>query len=139
VAALWRPFQATVAADPALRADYAAVAAEHGRAQTQKALAAALSRRTEFVLADEAGVVEASVPPFSALWPELADLAAPADALRGDAARQRWLAWAAELGRESGKTAPKAPTRWPTPGRWTMPRRACAFCARPSSWPTKTG
>jgi ATP-dependent helicase/nuclease subunit A len=108
VAALWRPFQASVAADPALRADYASVAAEHGRAQTQKALAAALNRRTEFVLADEAGVVEASVPPFSALWPELADLAAPADALRGDAARQRWLAWAAELGRESGKTAPKA-------------------------------
>ena len=98
VAALWRPFQTTVAADAALRADYAAVAAEHGRSQTQKALAAALSRRTEFVLADDAGVVEASVPPFGALWPELSGVATPAEALRGDAARQRWLAWAAELG-----------------------------------------
>ena len=108
VAAVWRPFQATVAADAALRADYAAVAAEQGRTQTQKALAAALGRRTEFVLADAAGVVEASVPPFGAVWPELAGLAAPADALQGEPARQRWLAWAAELGRESGKTAPKA-------------------------------
>ncbi len=108
VAAVWRPFQATVAADAALRADYADAVAEHGRTQTQKALAAALGRRTEFALADAAGVVEASVPPFGAVWPELAGLAAPADALQGEPVRQRWLAWAAELGRESGKTAPKA-------------------------------
>jgi len=81
VAALWRPFQATVAADAVLRADYAAVAAEHGRAQTQKALAAALSRRTEFVLADEAGVVEASVPPFADVFPEFAGLDEPSQSL----------------------------------------------------------
>jgi ATP-dependent helicase/nuclease subunit A len=108
VAAVWRPFQATVAADAALRADYAAVAAGYGRSQTQKALAAALSRRTEFALADEAGAVDASVPAFGTRWPALTGLSTPAAALDGDAARRRWLGWASELGRESGKTAPKA-------------------------------
>ena len=108
VAAVWRPFQATVAADAALRADYAAVAAGYGRSQTQKALAAALGRRTEFVLADNAGAVDASVPAFGSRWPALAGLSSPAAALDGDAARRRWLGRASELGQESGKTAPKA-------------------------------
>ena len=105
VAALWRPFQTTVAADAALRADYAAVAAEHGRAQTQKALAAALSRRTEFVLADEAGVVEASVPPCGDVFPEFAGLEEPSQSLTAKpVGRALLLAAAQALARASQKT-----------------------------------
>jgi ATP-dependent helicase/nuclease subunit A len=43
--------------------------------QTHKALAAALAKRVEFDLADDAGVVDASVPPFQVqAYPELAAL-----------------------------------------------------------------
>ena len=105
VAAVWRPFQATVAANAALRADYAAVAAEYGRVQTQKALAAALSRRTEFVLADEAGVVEASVPPAGTVFAEFAGWEEPAQwATASPAARALLLAGAQALGRAAQKT-----------------------------------
>ncbi|GAB4206510.1 MAG: double-strand break repair helicase AddA [Tibeticola sp.] len=81
VAAVWRPFQAKVAADAALRADYAAIVASHGRTQTRKALEAALRRRTEFALADAAGVVEASVPSAGETFPEFAGWDDPAQAL----------------------------------------------------------
>jgi ATP-dependent helicase/nuclease subunit A len=105
VAALWRPFQATVAADAALRADYAAVAAEHGRAQTQKALAAALSRRTEFVLADDAGVVDASVPSYGEVFPEFAGLDEPSQSLLAQpVGRALLLAAAQALARATQKT-----------------------------------
>jgi len=105
VAAVWRPFQATVAADAALRADYADAVAQHGRTQTQKALAAALGRRTEFVLADAAGVVEASVPPFGALFPEFAALDEPSQALTAQAAGRSLVLEAAQaLGRATQKT-----------------------------------
>lgn len=81
VAAVWRPFQAKVAADAALRADYAAVVAHHGRTQTRRALEAALTRRTEFALADAAGVVEASVPAVGETFPDFAGWDDPAQAL----------------------------------------------------------
>ncbi len=107
-AEVWRPFLQAVAQEDALRADYEAVVAVHGRFQAHKALEAALDKRVEFALADEAGIVDASVPPFGELYPQLAGLESPAQALNGDVARQRWLARAKALGAESNKTPQKA-------------------------------
>lgn len=108
VRAVWGPFLHTVATSATLRADYEAVVARHGRSQTHKALAAALSKRVEFDLADAAGVVDASVPPFQGQYPELGVCDEPADALRGDTCRARWLARARALGAEANKTPQKA-------------------------------
>ena len=108
VGEVWRPFLQAVAKDPGLRADYATAVACHGRSQTHKALVSALSKRVEFTLADEAGVVDASVPPFGALDDALADLPTPAHALEGEAVQARWLGWARALGAEANKTPQKA-------------------------------
>lgn len=105
---VWPPFLQTVAESASLRADYEAVVARHGRSQTHKALAAALAKRVEFDLADEAGVVDASVPPFQLAYPDLAALAEPAEALQTDAALQRWRSCAGALGAEANKTPQKA-------------------------------
>ncbi len=105
---VWPPFLQTVADSASLRADYEAVVARHGRSQTHKALAAALAKRVEFDLADEAGVVDASVPPFQQAYLDLAALAEPAEALQTEAALQRWRNRASALGAESNKTPQKA-------------------------------
>ena len=105
---VWRPFLQAVAEDAALRADYEEAVALHGRSQTHKALTGALSKRVEFSLADEAGVIDASVPPFAALDPGLQGLASPAQALDEPGAQQRWLARARALGAEANKTPQKA-------------------------------
>lgn len=105
---VWQPFLHEVDSHTGLRADYEAVVGRHGRSQTHKALAAALSKRVEFDLADEAGVVDASVPPFTLHCPELAGAAEPADALQGEAVRRRWLDRAQALGAEANKTPQKA-------------------------------
>ncbi len=105
---VWRPYLEAVAHDGALRADYEAAVARHGRSQTHKALEAALAKRVEFDLADAAGIVDASVPAFGVQFPQYAGLQAPADALAGEAARQRWQARAALLGAEKNATPQKA-------------------------------
>ena len=105
---VWRPYLAAVAQDAALRADYEACVAHHGRSQTHKALEGALAKRVEFALADEAGVVDASIPHFGTQFADLAGLHHPADALASDAARQRWHAWAQVLGAQANKTPQKA-------------------------------
>lgn len=108
---VWRRFHDAVVADPQARADFGALVAEHGRWQTAKALTAALNKRIEFTLADDAGVVAASVPPFTDLPgspPEWAALSSPEQALDGEAVRSRWLAWAQALGVETNKTPQKA-------------------------------
>lgn len=105
---VWRPYLAAVAQDAALRADYEACVAHHGRSQTHKALEGALAKRVEFALADEAGVVDASIPHFGTQFSDLAGLHHPADALASDAARQRWHAWAQVLGAQANKTPQKA-------------------------------
>ncbi len=107
-AAVWRPFLAAVVQDESLRADYEAIVAAHGRSQTHKALEAALDKRVEFQLADEAGIVAASVPPFGQQYPALAGLDCPAQALAGAGVAERWLARAKLLGAESNKTPQKA-------------------------------
>ena len=108
VGLVWRRFHEAVAADAEARADFEALVAAHGRFQAAKALEAALSRRVEFSLADAAGVVDASVLPFGTLYPALAGLPTPAEALADEATRQRWLTWARALGTESNKTPQKA-------------------------------
>ncbi|HVL44959.1 MAG TPA: UvrD-helicase domain-containing protein, partial [Acidovorax sp.] len=105
---VWPPFLQTVAESASLRADYEAVVARHGRSQTHKALAAALAKRVEFDLADAAGVVDASVPPFQEAYPDLAAFTEPAEALQTEATLQRWRNWASALGAESNKTPQKA-------------------------------
>ncbi|WPB58720.1 UvrD-helicase domain-containing protein [Xylophilus sp. GOD-11R] len=103
VARVWRPFFAMVQYDDALRADFHAAVALHGRSQTLKALEAALGRRVEFALADADGVVETSVEPWPSAWPG-ADPSAetPAAALLLHA--PRLYAASAALGAASAKT-----------------------------------
>ena len=80
-ALVWRRFYAALAGEPPLQADFEALVLGHGRFQADKALQAALDKRTEFVLADEKGVVDASVQPFDVQFPEFAGLATPQDCL----------------------------------------------------------
>ncbi|MFZ2386433.1 MAG: UvrD-helicase domain-containing protein [Polaromonas sp.] len=104
-ALVWRRFYAAVAADASLKADFEELVLNHGRFQTDKALQAALDKRTEFTLADEKGVVDASVLPFGIQFPEFAGLNAPQDALTAIASSHALLLEAAKaLGRASATT-----------------------------------
>lgn len=90
-AEVWRPFLEAVAGDDALRADYEAIVAVHGRSQTHKALEAALDKRVEFLLSDEAGIVDTSVPPFGEVYERLAGVEHPGDWLLRRAAGRAML------------------------------------------------
>jgi len=104
-ALVWRRFYSVLVADDCLRADFEAVVQTHGRSQAGKALQAALDKRVEFVLADEAGVVNTSVKAFGDQFPELAAWATPEEALTHDAANRQLLVDAAQaLGRASAPT-----------------------------------
>ncbi|MFZ3140385.1 UvrD-helicase domain-containing protein [Polaromonas sp.] len=107
-ALVWRRFYAALAGDALLKADFEALVLGHGRYQADKALQTALDKRTEFVLADEKGVIDASVQPFEALFPEFAALDFPEQALATPMARQTWLERARQLGAEKNKTPQKA-------------------------------
>ncbi len=104
MAEVWRRYLRAVASDDALRADYTALMLEQGRHQAHQALQVALSRRVEFTMADEAGVIDEAVPPFETVVPELAGVPHPVDALATSAAKERWLGRAAALGKEANKT-----------------------------------
>jgi ATP-dependent helicase/nuclease subunit A len=108
IARVWRRFHLAVARLPRERADYEASVAAYGRSQTLKALAAALSKRVEFDMADAVGVVEASVKPFGEQFPALAGFSRPEDALAGEGARMRWMARAQALGVERNRTPQNA-------------------------------
>jgi ATP-dependent helicase/nuclease subunit A len=101
---VWRRFHDAVAADPACRADFEALVAEHGRFQTAKALHTALNKRTEFALADAAGVVAQSVLAFGAQFPALAGLHQPQDWLHSPACRAVLLPAAQALGQAKAAT-----------------------------------
>ena len=104
-ALVWRRFYAALAGNALLHADFEALVLAHGRHQAGKALQTALDKRTEFVLADEKGVVDASVQPFDVQFPEFAGLAAPQDALTPSGAQWPMLLDAAKaLGRASAPT-----------------------------------
>jgi ATP-dependent helicase/nuclease subunit A len=110
VALVWPRFYAAVASDAQSKQDFMDAVAEHGRHQTLKALENALQKRVEFSLADSVGVVSSSVKPFGELYPRWASLPSPEQALLQPGVRQRWLARAQELGRETNKT-PQAAAR----------------------------
>ena len=102
VHSVWPRFYATVVDSPSARADFEALVAVHGRFQAHKALAAALNKRVEFVLADAQGVVDASVPSFNEQFPAFAGLASPEDLLW--AQRPLLQEAAGNLGRASAVT-----------------------------------
>ncbi len=104
VAHVWLPFYTAVLADAELKADYLAVVSAHGRAQTHKALAGALARRVEFALADEAGVVDASVQAWDVQFSALAGHASPGAWLVSEGPRAQLLAAARALGQAGAKT-----------------------------------
>ncbi len=97
VARVWRRFHEAVVRDPQARSDYLACIAAHGRSQTQKALHAALDKRVEFTLADQAGVVEGSVQSWQQVFPEFAAAAALPDAMMQAGAVRTCLLDAARL------------------------------------------
>ena len=106
VAAVWPRFYAAVVGDAGARADFDALVAAQGRSQAARALAAALARRGEFVLADAHGVVDRSVQTFAAQFPEMAGFDTPDTWLLGDPANRQPLADAARaLGRAKQATA----------------------------------
>ena len=89
---------------PELKADFESVVLAHGRHQAGIALQGALDKRTEFLIADAAGVVDSSVQHFTAQFPDFAGLALPEDALQTKAANELLLAAAKALGRASAPT-----------------------------------
>ena len=101
-ALVWRRFYAALASDAQGMADFQAMVLGHGRFQTAKALQTALDKRTEFLLADEQGVVDASVQPFEKQFPEFAGLALAQDCLAPDSPCHAMLLQCARaLGRAS--------------------------------------
>ena len=104
-ALVWRRFYAALAASPERKADFEAVVFEHGRFQCEKALAVALDKRIEFLLADAQGVVDDSVLTFAGQFPEFAGFDSPDDAITADAGNFRFMQNAAQaLGRASAPT-----------------------------------
>ena len=88
-------FHGAVLRDPALHRDYLALTARRGRSQLRKWLEAAWDQRVEFELADEAGVLQDSVP----ATPEGGAAAAqhPVHAMHGAPVRSLLAAAAAAL------------------------------------------
>ncbi|MGB4118219.1 MAG: UvrD-helicase domain-containing protein [Polaromonas sp.] len=103
-ALVWRRFYSALLTQPELKADFENVVLAHGRYQAGTALQGALDKRTEFLLADAAGVVDTSVQHFTLQFPEFAGLTLPGDALHSHAAKELLLAAAKALGRASAPT-----------------------------------
>ena len=103
VALVWRRFQGRVAQDPLARADYAEAVANYGRHNAHKALEAALAKRTEFLLADARGIVDASVRRLEDQFPEYSGQSEPVEYLFGKTATDVLQEAAKTLGKQSGK------------------------------------
>jgi ATP-dependent helicase/nuclease subunit A len=101
---VWRRFYAALLSRPELKADFENVVLAHGRHQAGVALQGALDKRTEFLLADAAGVVDSSVQHFTVQFPEFAGLTLPGDVLHTGPVRDLLLAAAKALGRASAPT-----------------------------------
>ena len=104
---IFRRFHAALLDDDALHADYRALIERRGRSQTAKWLATVLDKRVEIELADEAGVLDESVPSAAQLWPALAALPHPAHRLNDAEARALLLRVAAALGAQTKATPRK--------------------------------
>jgi len=104
-ALVWRRFYAALVKQPELRADFEAVVQTYGRFQADKALQAALDKRTEFALADAAGVVDSSVQHFTAQFTEFGGLDEPEELLSSNRFHRQTLRDAAvALARASAPT-----------------------------------
>jgi ATP-dependent helicase/nuclease subunit A len=104
-ALVWRRFYAALVGQPELRADFEAVVQTYGRFQADKALQAALDKRTEFALADAAGVVDSSVQHFTAQFTEFGGLDEPEELLSSNRFHRQTLRDAAvALARASAPT-----------------------------------
>ena len=104
-ALVWRRFYAALLTQPALKDDFEAVVLAHGRFQTDKALQAALDKRTEFALADAVGVVDASVQQFTVQFTEFGGMDQPEELLSSNRFHRQTLRDAAvALGRASAPT-----------------------------------
>ena len=96
--ATWYALLQQCTQDDVLKTDLDILLQQQGSYNTQKILRAAWSRRLEFGLADQYGVVEGSIQ----------KVANPLEDLLSDAFVQRWLAYAKALGAEKTKTPQKA-------------------------------
>ncbi len=90
---VWRRFFGALLKDDVVsrqaKRDFEELVAEHGKSQALKALDEALSKRVEFQLADDKGLVDASVPHFSVFFPDFAGCESPEAAfLNSDSRRQ---------------------------------------------------
>ena len=104
-ALVWRRFYTALMDRPELKVDFETVVLAYGRFQADKALHGALDKRTEFLLADSAGVVDSSVQHFSVQFAEFAGLAHPDEALAANLAnRELFMAAATALGRATAPT-----------------------------------
>ena len=86
---VWRRFFGTLLKDESAKRDFEQLVAEHGKSQALKALDEALSKRVEFQLADEKGLVDDSVPHFSEFFADFAGCALPEAAfLNSDSSKE---------------------------------------------------
>jgi len=104
-ALVWRRFYAALVDQPELRDDFEAVVQTYGRFQADKALQAALDKRTEFALADATGVVDSSVQHFTVQFTEFGGLDEPEELLTSNRFHRQTLRDAAvALARASAPT-----------------------------------
>ncbi|MES2688721.1 MAG: UvrD-helicase domain-containing protein, partial [Pseudomonadota bacterium] len=104
-ALVWRRFYAALVDQPELKADFEAVVRTYGRFQADKALQAALDKRTEFALADATGVVDSSVQHFTVQFTEFGGLDEPEELLTSNRFHRQTLRDAAvALARASAPT-----------------------------------
>jgi ATP-dependent helicase/nuclease subunit A len=103
-ALVWRRFYAALVNDALLKGDFETVVLEHGRFQTEKALQGVLDKRTEFALADAAGVIDSSVAHFSEQFPEYVGLDQPEQYFESAVCRELLSLAAINLGRATAPT-----------------------------------
>ncbi|MEY4910736.1 MAG: hypothetical protein RL761_399, partial [Pseudomonadota bacterium] len=106
---VWRRFFGTLLKDETAKRDFEELVTEHGKSQALNALDEALSKRVEFELADQKGLVDVSVPHFAEFFPDFAGCESPEAAFLNSEAsndiRRKIFADAAKiLGAASQKT-----------------------------------
>jgi ATP-dependent helicase/nuclease subunit A len=101
VPSVWRRFFGTLLKDESAsiqaKSDFEALVNEHGKSQALKALDEALSKRVEFELADQKGLVDASVPHFSDYFSEFSGCDSPEAAFATSGIHRQLLTDAAKV------------------------------------------
>lgn len=124
---LWPRFYAALAASGEDRQAFFDSVARHGRHQTIKALEAALAKRVELGLADQAGRVDTSVGRFDELFSDMAGLTVPQAQLLTPVMRDSLWAAAKTLGAASAPSFSAKGVELEmalTEGRWPGVREA---------------